>query len=792
MKQSIYSFQGAAPEAFRAMRDFFEKRLKDANLSFREVKLGVSFRTVQPILDVVDEVLKQPDFRLGEDDWASHQSARPHMPGFVELWPLEEAEENGGADDVDDGSNDGNDNDGDDPIRQALRKLWTPPRDLAAELRPQLRLAARIATTIRRWLDDGEALPPDPLKKKEEERRIRPIRPRDILVLVRQRTTLMEAIVSALKQQGIPVAGVDRLKVADHIAVQDMLALVRFLLLPSDDLSLAAALKSPLLERDDEQPFSDDDLLRLRGELFDFHAPLGDIERVNDARSLWAQLQDAAAAGAPVRRAVERLRRWRGMAGHLPPFEMLAHVLWRDGGLRRFISRLGTEALEPLEALLDLALRFERDHLPSLGAFIEWLQDESPEIKREQEGAEDLPVDAPGAVRVMTVHGAKGLEAPIVFLADTVSTPDRGKLRLIGVPISDTGTELPLWPMKKDRQPEAVRALVQQHMNKQEEEYNRLLYVAMTRAADRLYVCGARGGRGSGKKNDGNGRQRKDGSNRITCWHERIAAVLGKDELAEALPDGRTIWRYPRISARCRHREAAGQDTFALPGWARQPAPPERGPAVWLSPSRLPQPGADEAAASTAPPPAEPVLSPLSLASGRRQPQRDPFRRGVLIHKLLQYLPEIPPGERAERALDWLVQPAQGLTRAQAEELWQEVAQVLRQPRMAALFGPASRAEVPFAARLPGPDGQPLLVSGQIDRLAVLEDEVIVADFKSARPVPETVQDVPAAYVRQLALYAHAARQIWPDRNIRAALIYTAAPTWLELPPDMLQQPLPR
>ncbi len=785
VKQSIYSFQGAAPEAFHQVRDFFRERHAQAGLEFDAVPLGVSFRTVQEILEVVDTVLGLDGFRLGEDDLTPHESARPHVRGFVELWPLEEG---GEADDVDDEAA-GVDGGEEDETTRAVRQLWQVPVSLEADMRPRLRLAARIADTIRRWLDEGEALPPDERQGQDGPRRIQP---KDILILVRNRTTLMDAIVSALKQRGIAVAGVDRLKVVDHIAVQDMLALVRFLLLPADDLSLAAVLKSPLAEKDDGTPFDDDDLLRLRGELFDFSAPLENIVQVHEERPLWRQLQAAAEAGAPVRQVVVRLRQWRKMAGQVPPWELLAHVLWRDGGVRRFVARLGEEALEPLEALLDLAQRFEREEAASLSAFVEWLQHEAPEIKRELEGAESTADDA-GAVSVMTVHGAKGLEAPVVFLADTTDVPTEKHLDLIelALPQGQAGAQLPLWPMRGADRPAMVRELVEAHKRGVEEEYNRLLYVAMTRAADRLYVCGAksRHGKGGNGADDGEGGSGASASKpRIRSWYEWLSDVLCKDEFAVPLEDGRTVWRFPREVEEYRCEQVPQPaEPVPLPDWAMQDALEEPGPAEWLSPSRLGDGGKGEGARA-----AEPVLSPLELVQRRDETLPDALRRGVFIHKLLQYLLEVEAERRAPLAVEWLMQPGQGLDETRAQALWVEVERVLAEPEAQALFGPHSRAEVPFAARLPGAgNGAGMLVSGQIDRLAVLEQEVIVADFKTARPLPRGVQDVPDSHVRQLALYRHAAARIWPDKAVRGVLIYTAGPLLLKLPEEMLEAALP-
>ena len=495
----------------------------------------------------------------------------------------------------------------------------------------------------------------------------------------------------------------------------------------------------------------------------------------------------------------------------MPPFELFGHVLWRDGGMWRILRRLSHEAVEPLEAFLDLALQHEQIAQPSLEAFIRWLERDAPEIKREQEGNPDID-DGPGEVRVMTVHGAKGLESPVVFLADTVRTPDKGKLGLIEIaPASDAplpGAELsqrlPLWTLSSAQRPEKVEELVRLALERQEEEYNRLLYVAMTRAGDRLIVCGAESRESGNNNDDGDGKKSRkkndDNALKIVSWYERVANVLKHDAYAVRLEGGRTIWRYPPDAQGCR-AEAPPRDDVELkiPGWLLAPARPEPGPAEWIAPSKLAAPGMDEApsgdaAAEVGAAFEEPVLSPLSaLRAGANNPLNDPFRRGQLIHKLLQYLPGAPPEQREQRALGWLKHTEPGLSEQQRHEIWAEVKGVMEDARFAPLFGSGSQAEVPFATRMgdllstdAATARTSTLLSGQIDRLVVTENEVLLADFKTARPVPEDIKDVPQSYIRQLALYRLAMRQVWPDKPIRCALLFTAGPKWLEIPQEML------
>ena len=515
-KQSIYSFQGADPQSFLDTRDWLAERFRQAGVEFENVEMDTSFRTVPAILEMVDKVASGLDLGFAAEGELKHQTARPGDPGFVELWPLEEA-----------------------PGKRRNGDIWSAPRQLHDPEAARLRLSRKIAATIRRWLDEGRAIP-------GEDGHPRPMTPGDILILLRKRTTFMDAMISELKRHGIPVAGADRLEVGSHIAVRDMLALGRFLANREDDLSLACVLKSPLLARDDGKPFTDDDLMALRME---------DVKNRRDI-SLWRQLRRAAKKNEqPYGRAVETLQRWWAMAGFHAPYELFARILGRDGGMRAFLSRLGAEAAEPLEAFLDLARQHERLQPPSLGGFLAYMEAINPELKRDMEAAA-------GEVRVMTVHGAKGLEANIVFLPDTCDGAASSHESLIIAPPDERAGEgeMPLWIMSSKHQPASLGKIIDEWKARQRHEHNRLLYVAMTRARDRLYVAGAL-----------TGNRKKP---HPQSWYEAMSRHMKSDEFAITGPDGETIcWRYPPDGKET--AVAAARDKTAAPAappeWLRRP-----------------------------------------------------------------------------------------------------------------------------------------------------------------------------------------------------------------------------
>ncbi len=729
-KQSIYSFQGAEPAAFRIMRERFESCYANADIRFVREEMNISFRTAPAILKAVDKVLARVDLGLREET-EQHLAVWSGAPGLVEMWLPEFRSDDG-----------------------EKRDLWRAPQKLQPPDHPRMRLARRIARTIRDLV-----MRRVPVRDADAPGGFRPVRHGDFLILLRRRASLMDAIITALKQEGVPVAGADRLKVTDHLAVQDLMALGRFLLNREDDLSLACVLKSPLLERDDGRPFDDDDLMAL--------CLSGDRRG-----SLWTRLCRAAENGKlPCARAVKRLDGWWRQAGFLPPYEFYAHLLGRDGGRRAFLARMGAEVLEPLDVFLDMARSHEMDHPASLTGFLDFLETTEPELKREMEAGAD-------EVRVMTVHGAKGLEAPIVFLPDTCDTPREhggGIIRMAVHPDDPEGPEMPLWTLRKDFRPGTAAKRLEEWKVKQLREYYRLLYVAMTRARDRLYVGGLLT---KGRDRKGNP-PRPDAASWYAVMREALFPGGEEDPCALHDEDGTLIgWRLEEGAVPdLDHPAPGGDEVAALPSWVRERPVPEGGPAIWLAPSRI-------AAAEEEGERAMQVISPLDRKGGAKERR---FTRGILVHRLLQHLPDMPPEERRHAAMEWLMRPPHALPEDEARALMAEVLGIMEDSRFTALFGPGSRAEAPFAARIRTDDGRQVLVSGQIDRLVVADDEIIVADYKTARPAPQCPEDVPREYLGQLAVYVRAMESLWPGRPVRAVLVWTATPSLMEIPREMLR-----
>ncbi|KPF96960.1 DNA helicase UvrD [Rhodopseudomonas sp. AAP120] len=717
-KQSIFSFQGAVPKEFAERRDLLQRRFHGAGLTFEKVSFNYSFRSGATILHSVDHVFRDPEIYRSihaDTSYPLHQALNDAGPSLIDLWPLELPDE-----------------------KQSMEG-WRAPFDAVSETSPEVRLADKVRAEIAALIADGTMTGPVGARRR--------LSYGDVLILVRRRGSAFDAVIQALKRGGIPVAGADRLKLTEHIAIIDLMNLADALLLPQDDLALAVALKSPLFGLDD------DDLFRLAW---------------RRKGSLRAALRDKAAGDTKLTVVQQRLDACAARALGDTPFGFYAWLLGgdgaRDSGRARILRRLGPEANDALDEFLELALAYEQKQAPSLQGFMAWLRAADTEIKRDMEISRD-------EVRVMTVHGAKGLEAPVVFLVDTTSSPaDTQRLNLIRLPAGNAQPGAPsamVWAGRKANDPRVVEQARAAMIAETEDEYRRLLYVAMTRAADRLIV----GGCMPGNRNDV----------RALSWYDLISKGLENSGLAMRTvppPDG-AVKRYCRpeddvVEMVTPAGEAKGDAAAALtlPAWLHKPAPARREPEPLLRPS-----DSDEADARR-------------LRRGESDTERKrALQRGTLVHRLLQSLPDLPPDARPGAATRFLARNAADWDAGERDALAARVLEVIGDPRFAAVFAPGSRAEVPIVGRLQR-RGEPVLVSGQIDRLVVTQTDVLIVDFKTNHAPPRSLAEVPPAYLRQLALYRAVLARLYPQRSVRAALLWTEVPDIMELSASALDAEL--
>lgn len=690
-KQAIFGFQGTSPKAFGHAKDDFKARALAVDHAFHDLSLDESFRSTPAVLEVVDACIDHlgPE-ALGLPPLIVHHESRNRYPGIVSvLKPLSAG--------LTDAEYAGQEAEGEED--------WLSDQDRA--------LAERIARQIKAWLDDGMMLAS----------KGRLVAPGDIMILLRKRGDLARLIVARLYEAGVPVAGVDRLRLQAPLGVQDLVAALRFAAQPEDDLSLACLLVSPLIG------WSQDELWQ---------------RAVQRKGSLWRQVRESGLTPADDLAALYEIL---NKADFITPYRLLEHILSGPmQGRRKLLSRLGAQALDSIEELLNAALRYEQEEQPSLQRFLDWFDREQGDIKRESDAGGD-------AVRILTVHGAKGLQAPVVILADACVDPDAGnRQEPLDIPLRDKGA-LPFLPPRKAERWGAIDAASQLVSVSAREEHWRLLYVAMTRAEERLYVTGALGPRAKGVVAE-------------ASWYaaiERAMLMLGA-EWRDDLDWGAALeWR----GAEALEARKAGTKTESakppiepLPDWTCVAAPQEARPSRPLTPTA---PGEDM----------QPYPPPSAAMHAAAE-------QGKSLHSLFERLPDVAPEGRSAAAHAWLERQGGVADTKAREELVRTVLDILNDPVLAELFSPDALAEAPVAAVV-GED----VVNGVIDRLVVGAETVRLVDFKTGR-VPQAEGDIPSSHLRQMAAYTAALAVIFPDHAIEASLLYTAGPRLFALDEERL------
>ncbi len=703
-KQSIFSFQGADLASFEANRGKFRGRVRDAGQKWLDGSLSVSFRSSAPVLELVDAVFQDGFACEGVTplNTMRHGVSREGQAGGVTLLPLISS------------------------APASALQPWSVPDAYETAQSAKTALAKSIAALIRAMLDSGKILPS----------RNAPATPGDFLILVRHRDEFLPALTRAAKDAGIPIAGADRMVLTEQQAVADLLALCDALLLPEDDLAVAHYLASPLGGLTDES--------------------LADLA-IGRPASLSATLFARRAERPDWQAASDLFQALLARADYISPHALLAEILHAQGGRAKFLGRLGPDAAEPLDELLAEALAFAARSPASLQAFLFQLRQSGASIKREAEAAGDV-------VRIMTVHGAKGLQAPIVILPDTTSLPKQNEI-LYWLDVPQQAVKVPIYCPRAELRSKTVADAVAAAKAASAAEYNRLLYVALTRAEDELLVAGVQG-------------VKKIPEN---CWYKAIEA--GFDRLGVA-PDehGVRTLKCPQTAKPDRGAAKKPIMLAALPAWAGA-APLWRAAPPAVETTR-PEPLAPSRSADD-PAKAAKTASPLA---GDAAPLRDAraaaLAKGRAVHALLQHLPDIAGPARRAAAETYLTNPALALKNPMA--IAGSVLAILENPALVDLFGPGSRAETPLAGIVNGAE-----IGGLVDRLAVTDRKILIADYKTDRAPPETADDIPAAYLRQLAAYAAILTEIFPNLPVECLLIWTETAAPMPIPPSLIARHAP-
>jgi ATP-dependent helicase/nuclease subunit A len=666
-KQSIFSFQGADAMRFIETRAHVGRLVTGLGQAKPDVALLTSFRSAPEVLAFVDAVFGD-DAAYGAMGFTPEmEEPRIHVPwrsdvrGLVEIWPMVESEDS------------------------AEPEAWEAPVDQQSDGAHRIVLARQIARRIRDWLD----------KKRIIASLKRPIVPSDILILVNDRQGIFSRLIAELRSAGVPVAGADKLSLLKSLAVIDLLAIGQCVLLPEDDYSLACILKSPFVPA----PMTD--------------AMIEDIAYNRQRQSLHQRLEQSQDAACQKNSAV--IAGWRESVHELGPYAFFAGIVATRRSV--MLTRLGPEAGDATDAFLDLTLDYEQERGVSLAGFLAWFQSGEAMVKREMGTSAD-------EVRLMTVHGAKGLEAPVVIIPDAADpmTADRSSIVYTesGVPIWALGgltasAQIEDWKLARK-----IRAM---------QEHKRLLYVALTRARDELYIVGSM-----------SKLTKKDGASRVSAesWYGFIETQLAK-------PHGLAL-----------QTEGDGGRWFGLRGGsAGQQCPKDND----LKP--LPK-WIDWTEAGLAPASARvqrrAVPEMAQDQTARYDGNRGGLDFGIAVHDFLAHV----SADTVEASVNMLAVRV-GLDAEIAHRLWCRI----READLAPFFGPGSLAEVEVIARLP--EGE---VMRRIDRFRVTEHAFYLIDYKTDALPPATLDpETPA--IRQIALYAQFVSDNYPDLEPHVALLWT-------------------
>lgn len=670
-KQSIFSFQGADPKRYDAM----SQDTQSAESHFHKVDLEVSFRSVPAVLDVVNRIFAAPDMTAGvvsRGENVNHIAYRAGEFGSVQIWPFLVKPKS--------------------EIPEDKEKLPLLQLQGTATLKKQM--AESIVAEIKRLMSKNA-------------NSSNPLHYSDFMVLVQRRSSIVNEFIRACKSQEIPITGADKLVLSKEIAVQDLLSLGKFLLLPEDDLSLAEVLKSPLCG------FNDDDLTTLC------------YNRAPD--SLWQKLLKNATANEKYQNACTMLQNLLHKVDYVRPYELYNEVMTILNGRYLMTERMGVEVEDALDEFMSLTLSFEKENIPTLQGFVDWMLQSDVEIKREVDRAD---VDA---VRLMTVHHSKGLQAPIVFLADAgfVKSITQGQRLLLD-------ENAVFYPLNKDYYDSNCEQILNHEKELALNESKRLLYVALTRAEDRLYVCGFQSGNGQNIPED--------------SWYNMCRSHLPKDFGKTDEDSG--IWEYSTpeyVAKKAKNNKRLQLSRQPSEDWITESVAEVETLAKPYTPSKM----LDEDELDS--------VSPLAETGNY-------YRRGTIIHKLLQFLPQTS-GDKAVVAAEFLAHHAPDMTISQHKQIINEVLNLLNISEYADIFGASSRAEVPVMGVV---DGK--IISAQLDRLVILPNKVIIVDFKTNRPAAPTLETTPSAYIKQLTAYVELVRHIYPNLPVEAYILWTNVP----------------
>ena len=675
MKQSIYRFRGAQPHVFGSMKKYLHQHQEQSDIPVAVEELMVSFRSTEPVLNFVDSVFAQTNRHHAVDDMAKeilHNAVKVGSSGVVHISPLLEAEN----EDVE-------------------PEPWSLPTRQNKQNSLQTEIAEKTAKQILDLLNSKDVL----------ESTGTYIEPGDIMILLRSRSS-MSSLIAALDRYYIPHGGADQVTLQSETVVQDLLALLKFVSNQDDDLSLAHVLRSPLVGLNDAQ----------------FDALF--VEK-NKFQNLWQCVDKTCSYGA-VLQSVTRAFYKHDLQGFLTWVIQQLNIRGVYYSLMSMRDEKSPVVAvdDALDTLLNMAMDVTKKGEGVL-KLIHMLDTQTLNLKRE--------TDAGNKVRLMTAHGSKGLESPIVIMPDTTGQFYKNMSNDTGLwHVNEDGSDsLFLHRISIKSAPAFQETLIEEEKERIFRDEMRLLYVALTRSKERLYISGVK----------------KHGYNSENCWYGHILEAVHSTDCFTQISQGEYLFKVDNnLKAQTKEKPLEPVEE-KLPAWVESLAPNERGLTLVHASDSLKR------------------KEQLELLSEKQREKL--FKRGQLVHKLLEFLPDLQKGEWHKKGMNFLKQVAPEYCDLEKENLVQSAVAVLE--TYPEFFGENSKAEIPLAANLNG-----YRLEGVVDRLVVAEKEVIAVDYKTNAQIPEII---PADYQKQMQFYKKALQEIFPEKEIKAALVWTSADT---------------
>jgi ATP-dependent helicase/nuclease subunit A len=682
VKQSIYSFQGASPEYFNVIKALFKEKVKNAEKIWHQVPMNTSFRSSSGVISAVNHItsnlFSQNDNIYKEEDF-THLAHNQNLGANIEIWPLL----------VDDNK----------------EEKW----------RRYKNLATAIVKKIKKLNQDGVSYG-------------------DILILYRKRegNPTLNYLVKFLKESEIPVLGVDKLNLSEHLAVNDLIALAKFLLQQNDDFSLACVLKSPIFN------LKDDDIFNLK---------------ITNSSSLFNSLNQEKYI-----HIYNKLNKWVSLVDYIPVYDLFFHILYVEKNFTNFLNSFGNEVQDILMEFMNLILQFnertQSKNISNLQIFLEFITKGDHKISRDSSSKKDM-------VNLMTIHASKGLESRVVFILNDLDAKSQNDIILYN---ENPSTPLLLLKLSKDYQNDYTNQIVLKQKNYQLKELARLFYVAITRAKEQLYICSVAKQAPDENEDKANHLWWQILNNAINnnVFFEHNLSALESDFFDEKL--GFVTKKAFCISQATPliKKEIFSQNSINfIPQWCFKEAPKEQNPTKPLSPSKI---DFEEKYFS----------SPLSQMDEKKN---NLINKGLLVHKILEQINYLSDYKEIELFINNILNGyAEQLTEQSIIEIKNNIHSLLNKKELMFLWENKGMAEVGISGQI-NYNNELNIVSARVDKIIKIDNKLWVIDYKYAKK-----PNLPSKkHIKQMEIYKSILKNIYPECDISGLIIYTQSLETLEV-----------